>query len=183
MNGKIVVESYKDGVLIDRIEQNMHSWVVDFTLIMFFGATAMDVSVILMDKSWITLPYNTSLNSVVRVDAPAGDDTYGILIGNGTDPLYAYDYKMSSQITNGTAAHGQVSVSGISPTGSGYQFTISRQFTNNTSSDITVTETGIAVKIGSNTPGALIVRDKLAAPILLKAGGSITVTYNIIFPV
>jgi hypothetical protein len=114
------------------------------------------------------------------------DDSYGIIVGSGSDPVSPTDYKLASKISHGTGP-GQLDyethsvVTSYSDTSSYVE--ISRAFVNKTSSDIIVREVGIVAYSYSNYVGIdtkyLIVRDVLPAPVKVKPLGSLTVRYRV----
>jgi len=123
----------------------------------------------------------------MAVNAPAGTDSYGIVVGSGSTPQTYSDYKLASQIYNGTGA-GQLSY-GTHTTSSSYgstssYITISRTFTNQSGSAIVVREVGMiarqtAVSNGSGDVKYLIARDVLANPVTVNNLGTLTVTYTL----
>jgi hypothetical protein len=115
------------------------------------------------------------------------DDSYGIIVGSGSDPVSPTDYKLASKISHGTSTgqldyETQTVVSSYSDTSSYVE--ISRSFINKTSSDIIVREVGIVAYSYSNyvkiDTKYLIVRDDvLPAPVKVKPLGSLTVRYRV----
>jgi len=125
----------------------------------------------------------------IALNAPAGTDSYGIVVGSGSTSQTYSDYALASQIKNGTGA-GQLSY-GVHTTASSYgstssYITISRTFTNQSGSAIVVREVGMIARQatfnGSSTPSAdvkfLIARDVLANPVTVNNLGTLTVTYT-----
>jgi len=132
--------------------------------------------------------YGSSGFSPMAVNAPAGTDSYGIVVGSGSTPQTYSDYALASQIKNGTGA-GQLSY-GVHTTTSSYgsassYVTISRTFTNQSGSAIVVREVGIIARqsttTNSNTTDTkfLIARDVLANPVTVNNLGTLTVTYTL----
>lgn len=81
-----------------------------------------------------------------RVDAPADDDTYGILIGSDNTPPTPNDTDLKSKITKDIMSHDAVSVSGVTVEASQAYFKVSRLFTNVSGGDVNVGETGMKLR-------------------------------------
>ncbi|MCR6691591.1 MAG: hypothetical protein MRT15_04305 [archaeon YNP-LCB-003-016] len=124
---------------------------------------------------------------IMGMNAGDNDDSYGILVGSGSDPVSYNDYKLSSKINHGTSP-GQldyephVIASSYSDTSSYVE--LYRTFINKTSSDIIVREVGIAAWTYSEVISGidakyLVVRDVLPAPVKVKPLGSLTVRYRV----
>jgi VIT1/CCC1 family predicted Fe2+/Mn2+ transporter len=158
------------------------------------GSTGKTISGVLdmtgASKSVVVEAYHgvtTTTFKVMSMMAGDNDDSYGILVGSGSDPVSPTDYRLASKISHGTSM-GQLDyethsvVSSYSDTSSYVEF--SRAFVNKTSSDIIVREVGIAAHSYSSVVGPvdtkyLIVRDVLPAPVKVKPLGSLTVRYRI----
>ena len=211
---KIVVKN-KDGEVIKEIEEApAKSFVKNFLSILRgafvgSGATVTDVegnSVsatigVNWDNGWCnsgqiwcnsgrrwcnggTLYVHTNM---LWINAPEGDDTYGIVVGTGDTAVTPDDYKLASQIAHGSG-DGQLyykacSVGKPNIVDSGVRVVVSRVFRNDGNSDITIAEIGIvALVIADTTSSAkvLIIRDVLTEPVTIPAGGGIgIVTYEI----
>jgi hypothetical protein len=119
-------------------------------------------------------------------NAGDNDDSYGIQVGSGSDPVSYNDYKLASKISHGTST-GQLDyetqsvVSSYSDTSSYIE--ISRSFINKTSSDVIVREVGLVARSWDTGRGVdtkfLVVRDVLPAPVKVKPLGSLTVRYRV----
>jgi hypothetical protein len=121
----------------------------------------------------------------VRVNAPAGNTAYGIVVGTSDTPVTRDDYKLGSQITHGSGS-GQLMYSAMSidapvAYGTGYLFRTMRVFTNNSGADITVKEIGLYIYNGVYY--FCIIRDVLTTPVTIPNGYSWTVRYNFYFVV
>jgi hypothetical protein len=114
-----------------------------------------------------------------RVNAGAGIDAFGILVGIGTNPVAIDDYKLQSKISHGTGSgqlqYGSVSVGTVAIIGSSAQFTIARTFTNNSGADITVNEVGLVW----DWSGKYFLLDRSLLTFTIPNGESRTVTYTI----
>jgi hypothetical protein len=137
----------------------------------------------------ISTYYGVSGFAPMAVNAPAGTDSWGIVVGAGSTPQAYSDNKLANQIYNGTGS-GQMSY-GAHTTNSSYSstssyITISRTFTNQSGSAIVVREAGmIARNYGYDYSGVrldvkyLIARDVLANPVTVNNLGTLTVTYKL----
>jgi hypothetical protein len=130
----------------------------------------------------------------IALNAPAGTDSFGILVGSGTTAFNLTQYSLASKISNGTSA-GQLSYGVTSITDLGvntsvsppvYQIQIVRPFSNLTSSAITINEVGLEAKNywkdAGNTALSvtfLIARDVLSTSYSVPPNGSATVAITI----
>ncbi len=117
--------------------------------------------------------------------AAANEDYIGIVIGTGIAAVTVDDYKLDSQIMQGTGS-GQMRHLASTPgwpsvAGSNCDFLTSRTFLNNSGSSIMVRESGIYCRVKGPTyyGYACIVRDVLATPQDVPDGGSITIDYTL----
>jgi hypothetical protein len=122
--------------------------------------------------------------------APANDSSYGIVVGNGTNAVTIGDYKLASQIVQGTGAgqlvYGQHTLVGptVDTTNQKAYFSFVRNFVNNSGSTITVSECGIMARSYWKDSGAvrqdvkyLIIRDLIDPPIQVPNIATLTITY------
>jgi hypothetical protein len=117
------------------------------------------------------------------------DDSLGIIVGSGSNPVSPTDYALASKIPHGTGT-GQLDYEPSTVTSS-YSSTfsyveIARSFINKSGADIIVREVGLVGRnywrdaAGVKTDvKCLIARDVLPAPITVKPLGSLTVRYRI----
>lgn len=133
------------GKLISKGRKKLlHSYVRGFVdalgALMGNGAQVLDVTNIL--RTWANqgLAYSS-----------AGDTTYGIVVGTGTDAVTIDDYKIKTLIlhgsTTGKLSYGATSVGTCSSVGTSRIYTIARTFTNLSGDDITYREVGLYLKI------------------------------------
>ena len=125
-------------------------------------------------------PRVTTEGGTFKVNAPAANSTYGLVVGTGTTPVTIQDYKLQTQILNGSGAgqlaH-QISVVTAMQNGADYsQFQIQRNFINQSGSSITVKETGLYVI--HQTYFYCIVRD-LTGDIVVANGKTLAMQYYI----
>jgi len=135
----------------------------------------------------------------MAINAPSGNDSYGIVIGSGaaagrTPSPFASN--LTAKIPQGTASgqieYGATSVSTTSVSGQTSSFTISRSFTNVSGSTINVTEIGIIAYLtgwamSTSSGGApvnvssdyvLIAYDIPSSAIAIQNGQTLTITYT-----
>lgn len=178
-NGYLAAEVRdRDGNVVYSRRQKIRSWVGSMAALlwgMFYNNT---FALITTSNGTAVVNNTTPISSLLPVNASAGTDSYGILIGSGTNPVSPDNYNLQSKIPNSAMSYGAVSISSLSSTGSGYQFTISRTFTNSSSSAITVSEVGVAT-----AAKVLILRDLLSPAASVPSGGTLTITYTLVFPV
>ncbi|RLG80404.1 MAG: hypothetical protein DRO40_11225 [Thermoprotei archaeon] len=171
----------KNGKLIKKHRQPAHSWVKNFMNILRYGFANHDVPCTKQDGSTVSITINASLGWFLRVTAGAGDDSHGLMVGNGSKAFEVDDYSLDSKIPHGSNAnqlvYGETTVENVVDDGSKLYFRIIRTFSNNSGSSITVTEVGLAVAGADNKP--LIARDVLDSPVTVPNGGTLTVRYII----
>jgi len=131
----------------------------------------------------------------MALNAPAGTDSFGILVGSGIGAFNLTQYSLASKIPHGTAA-GQLSYGTSSITDLGvnaslsppvYQIQIVRPFSNLTASAITINEVGLEAKNFWRDSGPaikanvtyLIARDVLSTSYSVPPNGSATVAITI----
>lgn len=132
---------------------------------------------------------NTSRNIngyVWRVDAGAGTDGYGLVVGTGTNAVDVTDYALQTQIDHGTGA-GELQYSACTvaaPTfvGDTAELIITRLFTNASGGTITVEEIGAYVYVSVDASilssnNVCIVRD--LSNIEITNGTTLTLNYII----
>jgi hypothetical protein len=112
--------------------------------------------------------------------------TTGIIVGSGTTAVSLDDYRLASQIPNGTGAgqlvYGSNSVTTINQTLSNLWFySISRTFTNQSTTPITITEVGLVGNVydADTLVGCLMARDLLPSPITVDPNDATVIRYTI----
>lgn len=89
-----------------------------------------------------------------RVDAAAGDDTYGIVIGSGSTPIDIDDYELETKIAHGSGAgqldYGVCTIHNFVVEGDVTTLTLKRLYTNKGVSAVSITEVGYIVKTHDN---------------------------------
>ncbi len=121
--------------------------------------------------------------------APAGDDSYGVVVGNGSGTPSYSDNDLFSKIPNGTSSgqlqYGDSSIYQPAPSGNTLIIGVTRTFTNNSGGDINISEIGLLLSLSGTDPNGnaiteptLILHDTFT-PVTVPNGGSITITYYI----
>jgi len=123
----------------------------------------------------------------LMVNAPAGVDDCGIVVGTGTGVVTRDNIALGSKISHGTnagqLAYGSNSVEDVSGTDPESVWRVVRTFSNGTSSSITVYEIGMYAKNNYGSGGSFtlvtfcIARDVLSTPQTIPAGATLTVRY------
>ena len=174
------IEVYdKNGKLIDKKrgkgDSILSNWINLFIAIRggysydFKNTNGQDVSI-------DTLSF---VNSSMK--APAGDDTFGIVVGTATDTVTMADFNLYGKISHGTGS-GQLSYGETSEynDASGMQWDrgLQRSFDNNSGADITINEIGLVMMIsdGSVNYFVMIARDVISAT-TVPNGGRVTIKY------
>jgi len=156
----------KNGKVIQKHKQRSHSWTRNAYNLLFselagkdandtiFGAGKLNIK----DTDGITqagnmpieLTYNQSVDGTGNgYRALAGDNSYGIVVGSGTNVESFEDYALQTLIANGTGA-GQLSYILSEPHSMSYAAlvlsnTLVRYFNNNSGGSISVNEVGLVV--------------------------------------
>ena len=193
-----------DGKVMQRLKQRSHSWVRNAYNHMFcqlsgkngnystFGAGKLCVK----DTSGTTRYASTPIGqsdadtdgTTYGYRGQAGNDTWGIQVGSGTNPESFEDYMLQTRIANGVGA-GQISYIGQDPHVIAYDAgtrvlsnTMVRYFNNNSGGDIDVNE--VALVVNQPQGGAVYgkwmqARDKLASTVTVPNTGQLKVTYTV----
>jgi len=191
----------KNGKIIKVHKQHSHSFVSNF-------ASLLAMEMLNPYNTWNNLyPFkdlsgtmqNINSNNAFAVQVltmldSANDSTYGIVVGIGTATPTPQDYKLGSQIENGTS-NGQLvySAHSISPpptnlsiSNNTISFQVSRQFTNQSGASITVSEVGIIAETNINNGSAdgtndyiLIIHDLLSSSVTVPNLSILQITYTI----
>ena len=117
---------------------------------------------------------------------PVAINTYGIVVGTGTNAESVTDYALQTIIAHGNGA-GQLSY-GVGAyvtstvSGSDVLLVFNRTFTNGSGGDITINEIGMycsAIDSGTVQRYFCVIRDKLAAGVTVSNGQTCTVQYTL----
>lgn len=195
------------GNVIQTLKQHSHSWVRNAYNMMFCYLAGKDLNHNSFGAGYLSLKdtggtvryggggvchsNTTSLDTVSGwgYRGSAGNDTYGILVGSGTNPESFEDYALQSKIANGTGA-GQLSyveseahvVSWTSGTLT-MKNELARYFNNNSGNAVNVNE--VALVLRGYQPGGtysysfMTARDKLVTTVTVPNTGQLKVTYTV----
>lgn len=119
----------------------------------------------------------TASQDNVRMSAPLGTTTFGIVIGNQVAPaaVTLADYKLQAQVS-ANIAHAAMVFALNAPDANHYQLLISRQFTNNTGSALAITEVGLYNQ--DPATGYFFMADRTLINIGVPNAGAVTLTYT-----
>ncbi len=192
----------RDGAVIRQINRRSHSWVrnaYNWLLSQLVGAPANDSTfgagyVNIKNTGGSVLSgsnYRLDLRSPSNYLAGAGDASFGIQVGAGTNPDSFEDYALQTQIPHGVSS-GQLSHTEVTRAESYdaptkvYRVEMLRYFNNNSGADIDVNEVGLAPKISASVDSGgyapsptLVARDKLPSTVTVPNTGQLKVTYVI----
>jgi len=159
---------------MDSFTQNMKRWMCD--VLNSEGYTSWNVVDTGGSNRNISV---SSSNFIASMNAPTGDDNYGILVGSSDIAFDVAQYNLGSKIPNGNGT-GQIGYQGVTvyqdmPN----QKTWQRAFVNTSGGDITVREIGFAVKAGITTLySILLARDVLSTPVTVPNYGTLVIRYT-----
>ena len=203
---KIIVKD-KDGKTIKEYERDARSFVKNFltalygslieqyiSLVDVNGNTISNTGIIGTWSDWCNYgPWCNGGSMTVRslgillLNAPEGDDTYGIVVGTGTTPVTPDDYKLEQQIPHGSSDnqlyYQKTSIGAPNVSNGKVKISISRVFRNDGSVDVNINEIGLQAEVMDSsgaTYKVLIVRDVLPQAEVVPGGGVLIVTYSII---
>jgi len=207
MKGILIVEVY-DGKLLSKLETESRSFVQNLAKVLAsafsaVGGEAGGVSGV--QRSTTVTDYNGLERTVwthwysgdvingggvfLAMNADAGVDSYGILVGSGSTPVSYNDYNLALKISHGTGA-GQLTYQSHS-TSSSFSSTssyveINRTFVNNSGSTVTVREVGLMARAYWKDVNAvrqdekyLVARDVLPAPVDVPNLATLVVRYRV----
>jgi len=127
--------------------------------------------------------------ALLGVNAPQGDDTWGIVVGKGTTAPTPNDYALENKYPHGDGDgylnYGATTISDITVSNKEVYFTITRVFTNNGSAKQTVTEAGVIARYAMGYYGLdqdikfLIIRDILTSSLDIPAQGTCAIKYKV----
>jgi len=127
--------------------------------------------------------------SILGVNAPQGDDTWGIIVGKGTSAPTPNDYVLEDKIPHGTTEgqleYGETTINDINTKNNEVYFDIVRSFNNPVDSEITVAEAGLIARYAMGYYGLdqdirfLIARDVLQNALTIPGEGTLTIKYRV----
>jgi len=169
----------KSGKVIQRHRQKSRTWVRNWIVMLNRFMKNSGASVTKQDGTGISISYSIAIGTMLKVNAGAGIDTWGILVGSGTTPYSPDDYALANKIPNGTGdgqlSYGATQVFDVVDDGTSLSFKIVRTFSNEGSVNVTVNEVGLAVY--ANGYNILVARDVLSSSISVPAGSSLVIRY------
>jgi len=148
-----------------------------------FSQTHWKARLVLQDTSMNQQTING--NSGLTTNASTGTDTYGILVGTGTNAVTIGDYALQTKIAHGTSSgqlqYGTVSYGAPASDSTKTTYRTTRVFTNNSGSTVVVTEIGLVFQATNTAPTTtyfLGMRDTTS--ISISNGQQLTLNYNMI---
>ena len=199
----------RNGKLITRRKQRAHSWVRNLYNLMVCQAAAvagdLAVGLSLLDtggairSDTTTQPASGEASSGTSnrriyvglgygFYAGAGVDSFGLVVGTGSDPENFDDHALGAKIASGNLA-GQLAYSVtdapvVSTVGTTKRIQWIRYFNNNSGGAITVNEVGMYTKgcISSYAITYMLCRDLVSAGVEVPDTGQLKVTYTIQLP-
>jgi len=176
----------KDGNIIKVKKQKSHSFVANFLIIIASllantGYNFTDISGVNNNNIYFPSTINEALSLVYN-----GVYNDGIVIGTGTYTPTASDYRLVTQIGNGTSSgqmvYNNISFTAPSVSGNTTTFKISQTFQNQSGASITVTEVGLQVassQTANSVTTVLIAHDLLSSPITVANLSVLLIIYTI----
>ena len=197
---KIVIKN-KDGEIIKEYEKDARSFVKNFLTALY--SSLINGTVSLVDVNGNTIS-NTGIIGVwsnwcnagkaswcdggtmklggagyLELNAPEGNDSYGIVVGTGTTPVSPDDYKLEQKIPHGSGDNQlyyyPCDVLDLEVEGNKVIQKIQRRFENQGSVDLDINEIGLQALVKNSSDNiyyVLIVRDVLSEPISIPSGGT-----------
>lgn len=118
-----------------------------------------------------------------EVKAGVNVGTFGIIVGTGDTAVTNADYKLETQLTEGTGAgeitHGEQVVELTAIVSGNVDIELKRALTNLTGSTITVKEAGLYCTYSDGAFMHCLIRDVLVTPVELPDNCSLTVYYTV----
>ena len=183
----------KDGRVILRRTEPSRSLLAAYAIfqLAMWGAQGNSVT----DIYGVVIDVNGASPGIIDINAPAGNSTYGIVVGSGTHSISPLINALAAPITNGSGA-GQLLYqamtfpAGVTVSGNVTSFSFSRTFVNSSGGTVTVTEIGIIayvsgfgmINTNTNAPVSsdyfLLAYDVPSSPINVPNGSSLQITYT-----
>ncbi len=195
-----------EGRVTQCFKQRSHSWVRNAFNMMFCYLAGKDLNQSSFGAGYLSVKDTTNtvrygsgpvcLGQGISADTtswgyrgPAGNDSYGILVGSGTNPESFEDYALQFKIANGTGAgqltyvESEIHVVTWTPGLLTMKNELARYFNNNSGGDVNVNEVALALhgyQPGSGVPyNFATARDKLASTVTVPNTGQLKVTYTV----
>lgn len=119
------------------------------------------------------------------LNAPAGDSSYGIVVGTGTAAEANDNYQLQSQCTHGTGTnqflHGSVGLTEPKVAAGNVDYVLERSFTNESGDTIIVNEVGVYIKMwdAGNTMRYFCILRDLTGGVSVGNGEILVVEYTV----
>lgn len=193
----------KDGKLINSHRQRSHSWVRNAYNALFSNLASVDMDDstfgagklsgkdtgggIRYGPNGAVLTGTTYEGTANGFRAAAAEDTWGILVGSGTNAESFEDYFLQTQIADGTGAgqlsHALSEAVDKSYTDTTWSHALGRYFNNNSGGTISVNEVALVARFArfglAGNLNYLVSRDKLLSAVNVPDTGQLKVTYTI----
>ncbi|MGC9113289.1 hypothetical protein [Acidilobus sp.] len=183
----------KDGKVILRRTEPSRSLVENYAIfqLAMWGSQTITTA----DTSNVSININGASPGIININAPAGNNTYGIVVGSGSNTVSPTLVSLAAPITNGTGA-GQLQYqamsfsSGVTVSGNTTSFTLSRSFVNSSGGTVTVSEIGIIAyvsgfamtNVSTNSSVSsdyfLLAYDVPSSAITVQNGQTLQITYT-----
>ncbi len=117
----------------------------------------------------------------MKVNAGVGIDTWGSVVGTGTNAVTINDYALQTKVLHGSTAgklqYGGVTFGAPATDASNTTFIVTRVFTNASGGTIAVSEIGLICNQGSYY--FLLIRDVLGSAVSIPNGQALTLNYTL----
>jgi hypothetical protein len=168
------------GRLLSKKRIKCHSYVGNFIGLLYVGMAQTTLNI---PDTGNVLRTITPTQYNYRAVATAGDATFGVVVGTGTQANDVGAYALQTPIANGTGAgqlqYGAVSVTSPTTVGQKRQMTIARVFTNNSGASITVNEVGLVIYGNNGSTNYDFLVERTLNTNTIANGASATWTYTI----
>ncbi len=188
---EMILTDIKTGKIVKRKSGRCYSFTGWFVKIlrMFFagGGTNLDFTSYLGEvRSGNSGLYGYYNAQTMRINSSANDDTFGVVVGTGTNSPAITNYQLASRILHGTSAgqlqHSAVTFGAPATLTGQTTFIATRVFTNASGGSITVKEIGLVAESlninQASTHGLLIARDVVPDTVIAN-GLALTLNYTL----
>jgi hypothetical protein len=183
-----------NGEVVQKQQIPMHSFTKNWMGLWDFALANITTPTYAMTRSDNSKNVNLGANDteLYRCEGPVNNSNYGIVVGTGSLPMTASDYKLAGQCIHGTdpgqLVYGAQTFTQISSTGSLRQLTLKRTFLNSDAGTTTVTECGFFRLVTNFSVYELLSRDLLqyngiSINIPVIQNQTLEVTYNFLIDV
>jgi hypothetical protein len=188
-----------DGSILKSVTDRAHSWCRCAFNILLSNLGSVNIDDTSFGAGYLSIRepdgdifYHNRTVTTYSYSAPAGDTSYGIVVGTSNAGYSFDDYKLWNQISHGISSGSlcywdTVRTSSFIDSNSKYRSIISRYFNNNSGGDVTVNEVGLVAAIyyssGSSyysSVRALMSRDVLETSDVLQNAFKYYVEYTMI---